>query len=79
MTQLVDRIAQDARRLSPSEREWLIADLAQSLTDEPLTEVEQAWVEVAERRMDELISGKVQGIPAKVVFESIRSEMGWST
>ncbi len=78
MTQLVDRIAQDARSLPPSEREWLIADLAQSLTNEPLTEFEQAWVEVAERRMDELISGRVQGIPAKVVFESIRSEMGWS-
>jgi len=78
MTQLVDRIAQDARNLSPSEREWLIADLAQSLAGEPLTEVEQAWVEVAERRMDELASGKVEGIPAKVVFESIRSEMGWS-
>lgn len=56
----------------------LITDLAQSLTEDPLTEIEMAWVEVAERRMDELISGSVQGIPAKVVFESIRSEMGWN-
>ena len=56
----------------------LITDLAQSLNEDPLTGIEEAWVEVAQRRMDELISGKVEGIPAKVVFESIRSEMGWN-
>lgn len=56
----------------------LITHLAQILNEAPLTGIEDAWIKVAERRMDELISGKVEGIPAKVVFESIRSEMGWN-
>lgn len=56
----------------------LITDLGLLLNEDPLTGIEEAWIEVAERRMDELISGKVEGIPAKVVFESIRLEMGWN-
>lgn len=56
----------------------LITDLGLLLNEDPLTGIEEAWIEVAERRMDDLILGKVEGFPAKVVFESIRLEMGWN-
>jgi len=36
------------------------------------TEIEAAWVEVAERRREELRSGRVKGIPAEEVFEKAR-------
>ena len=36
------------------------------------TEIEVAWVEVAERRREELRSGRVKGIPAEEVFEKAR-------
>ena len=36
------------------------------------TEIEAAWVEVAERRVDDLLSGRVKAIPAEEVFEKAR-------
>ena len=35
-------------------------------------EIEAAWVAVAERRREELRSGRVKGIPAEEVFEKAR-------
>ena len=35
-------------------------------------EIEAAWVTVAERRREELRSGRVKGIPAEEVFEKAR-------
>jgi putative addiction module component (TIGR02574 family) len=36
------------------------------------TEIEAAWVAVAERRLDDLLSGRVQPIPAEEIFEKAR-------
>jgi len=38
-------------------------------------EILAAWIEEAERRGDELESGKVKGIPAEVVFQRLRTSV----
>jgi putative addiction module component (TIGR02574 family) len=38
-------------------------------------DAEQVWIEEAERRLDELESGKVAGIPAEQVLERARSTL----
>ena len=77
MTALLERIEKDVKELSADEKEFLIADLVSSLDAVKLSETDQAWIEVAERRFDELISGKVKGIPANDVFDGIKREFGW--
>jgi hypothetical protein len=37
---------------------------------------EAAWAETAERRAEELRSGKVKGIPADEVFSKARRQLG---
>lgn len=37
---------------------------------------EQAWLEVAKQRLDDILSKKVKTIPDDVVFESIHKRLG---
>ena len=64
-----------ALRLPPKERARLAQRLISSLDPESDHDAEQAWLEEAERRLDELESGKVAGIPAEQVFEKGRSTL----
>ena len=77
MTVLLARIERDVERLSREERERLLSDLAAGMDSAPLSEVDQAWVDEAERRFDELMSGRVKGIPAQEAFDGVRRELGW--
>jgi putative addiction module component (TIGR02574 family) len=78
MSAQLEKIGRKAQRLSREDREQLAADLIAGLDNSPLTEVDQAWIVEAERRYDELSSGRVKGIPAQDVFDSIRRELGWT-
>lgn len=71
-------LEREARRLPPEERESLINSLITTLDDELLTDVDKAWLEEVERRRLELRAGKIVGIPASDVFDSIRQELGWN-
>jgi putative addiction module component (TIGR02574 family) len=68
-------IESQALRLPPRERARLAQRLIASLDPESDRDAEQAWLEEAERRLDELESGKVAGIPAEKVFEKARSTL----
>ena len=59
--QTVEELVAAAKELSPIQREELCEQIAGSL-DAPLTLEESAWVDVAERRAEELRSGKVAGV-----------------
>jgi putative addiction module component (TIGR02574 family) len=61
--------------LPPKERARLAQRLIASLDPESDRDVEQAWLEESERRLDELESGKVAGIPAEQVLEKARSTL----
>jgi len=77
MVALLEKIEREAKKLSRIERERLVSDLIASLDDAPLSEIDQAWIEEAERRYDELASGRVQGIPGQEAISGIRRELGW--
>jgi putative addiction module component (TIGR02574 family) len=78
MSAQLEEIKREAQQLSREDREQLAADLISGLDNSPLTEVDQAWIVEAERRYDELTSGRVKGILAQDVFVSIRRELGWT-
>lgn len=71
----LDQITQDALSLPSDARAALAERLLQSLDDKELSEIDQAWVDEAERRYQELKEGKVSGIPASEVFTQIREEL----
>ena len=75
-TQLKE-VEQQALELSPHDREVLADRLIHSLDDEPLSDVDEAWIQEAERRYQDYKNGKVKGIPGDQVFGKIRRELGW--
>jgi putative addiction module component (TIGR02574 family) len=62
-----------ALQLPPKERARLAQRLIASLDPESDRDAEQVWLQEAERRLDELESGKVAGIPAEQVLKKARS------
>ena len=64
-----------ALKLSRRERARLAQCLISSLDQQVDGNVEKLWVEEAERRLDELKSGKVAGIPAEKVIKRARSAL----
>ena len=73
--QLIE-IERKANRLPIHEREELAERLIQSLDEVPLTEVETAWIQVAERRFDAYMKGERKGISASLAFKQIRRKIG---
>ena len=64
-----------ALQLPAKERARLAERLISSLDQETDPDAEMLWLQEAERRLDELESGKVAGIPADRVFEKARSTL----
>jgi len=69
------QVESKALKLSPPERARLARRLIASLDDEVDADAEVAWVREAERRLDELRQGKVQGRSAPSVFRKVRSAL----
>ncbi len=57
----------------PVEDRVMIADAVIESLNGVSSEIESAWGSVASRRMRELRTGKVKGIPASTVFSRARS------
>ena len=68
MSNLLEKIQNDALSLSGQERAFLADRLLSSLGDDVLTEVDVAWIEEAERRYQEYKAGNRQGVSANDVF-----------
>lgn len=64
-----------ALKLSRRERARLAQRLISSLDQEVDADAERLWLTEAERRMAELKSGKVAGIPAEKVLRKVRSAL----
>jgi putative addiction module component (TIGR02574 family) len=75
MDDLAREIESKALQLPPKERARLAERLISSVDLESDRNAEQAWLEEGERRLDELESGKVAGIPAEKVLEKGRSTL----
>jgi putative addiction module component (TIGR02574 family) len=68
-------IESKALQLPPEERARLAQRLIASLDQESDPDAEQVWLVEAERRLDELESGKVASIPAEQTLEKARSTL----
>lgn len=59
--------------LPADERADLVDMLLASLPVEP--EIEAAWADELDRRLDEIESGRVKGVPAESVFADARARL----
>lgn len=57
-------------KLDPAERFDVVDQILRSL-DRPDPEIDRIWLEEAERRLRAYREGKVKGIPAEELFESL--------
>lgn len=65
-------IIEEAECLPVEERVMVIDSLLRTINP-PLAEVEIEWIKVANRRLAELRSGRVEAIPGSEVFDRIGS------
>jgi putative addiction module component (TIGR02574 family) len=70
----IDEITREALQLDPTRRANLARELLASLDDLSEGEIEQLWLEEAERRRLEVESGEVTPIPMDEVFARARAD-----
>ena len=75
MSSNLDQLTADAMKLPLRERVQLAQRLVSTIDDEVESDTEALWFAEAERRLEELRSGKVQGIPAEEAFQSAREAL----
>ncbi len=75
MTRPAREVESRALRLPRRERARLAQRLISSLDREVDADVDKLWLQEAERRLGELKSGKVTGIPAEKVVRKARSTL----
>ncbi len=71
MSSLIDELSRKARALPPEERIRLAEELISSVQDSD-EEIEAAWAQEIERRLEEVENGTAKLIPAEEVFAEIR-------
>jgi putative addiction module component (TIGR02574 family) len=76
MARAISEIYEDIQSLSTSEKKELLRALVAELDAPADPEVEKAWLQEAQRRYQELVEGKVKGVPGGLVFERVRSRLG---
>ncbi|KAF0219870.1 MAG: addiction module [Geobacteraceae bacterium] len=74
MPKTKQKIEIEALNLDIQARARLAGKLLMSLDEPSVSEVERLWLDEAERRLDEYRAGKVQGLPAKDVFQRAIAE-----
>lgn len=76
MSTRFEQVAADAMKLPVRDRVRLAQQLVSTLDeDQSEGEVEELWFAGAKRRLDELHTGKVQGIDADEVFKNARENL----
>ena len=75
MSSNLDRLTADAMKLPLRDRVQLAQRLVSTLDEEVETDTEVLWFAEAERRLEELRSGKVEGIDADEAFGSAREAL----
>jgi len=72
MNATLEQIAREALLLTPAQRAELADLLVESLDSTPPDEILRLWIEEANRRLDEVRSGKVKAIPGEDVLAEAR-------
>jgi putative addiction module component (TIGR02574 family) len=76
MPMTVEQIVEESRRLQPEELTELLDLLTVELYETPDPEIDRLWADEAERRLDEIRSGKVKAIPGDEVMARARKIVG---
>jgi len=71
MSKSLKEVEQQILELSPEDKESLAHRLYIEI-ESMNPDIEKSWIDESERRLQELINGKVKGIPAKEVFKRVR-------
>ncbi len=74
MTATLEKVTHDALDLPQRQRARLAHTLLLSIDDEPDPDVTAAWDAEIKRRVDEIRSGQVKGIPVEEVFGQLRDK-----
>ncbi len=74
MTTTLEKVTHDALDLPQQQRAKLAHTLIVSIDDKTEQDVASAWDAEIKRRVDEIRSGKVKGIPAEEVFAKLREK-----
>jgi len=69
----IDELKREALQLDPSSRAGLARDLLESLDDLTEAEIEQLWLEEAERRHQEIVSGAVDTVSIEEALSKARA------
>jgi putative addiction module component (TIGR02574 family) len=75
MPMAMHKIESEALNLDIHSRASLVGKLLLSLDEPTVSEVEQLWLDEAERRFNEYRNGKVQAIPGNDVFKRAIAEL----
>ena len=79
MKATLEKVAEDALSLPASDRVVLTRILIQALDADPRedpVEIEAAWQAEVEKRLDEVLSGRVKTIPSEEVFAKLHTKYG---
>ena len=69
----IDELKRQALQLDPSSRAVLARDLLESLDDLTEAEIEHLWLEEAERRHQEIVSGAVDTVSMEEALSRARA------
>lgn len=75
MARTVQELEAEIRELAVADRDRLLRDLVASLDGTPDGEIEAAWLAEAQKRHEELRSGKVKAVPADEVIRKARARL----
>jgi putative addiction module component (TIGR02574 family) len=78
MTTEAQEIERKALSLSALERETLANHLFQSVHSQEISEIDEAWLSLAEERWNAYRENSESGIEKKAFFTQIRSSLGWT-
>lgn len=73
MNERVKKLSEEIRKLSPDEQADLIEELLVLTYREPDPEIEKAWAEEAERRLDAYERGETSTVPLEDVMARLRA------
>jgi hypothetical protein len=71
----IDEIKREALRLKPSMRASLARDLLDSLDELSEAEVQQLWLDEAERRHQQVVAGEVETVSMEEALSKARAAL----
>ena len=74
-TKDLQRLRQQVFALSEEDRADLAYDLLDTLDEGPLTEIDKAWLDEAERRIADLDAGRTTSIPLDEAIKDIEKRL----